>query len=214
MYKFSSGAWHDITIGPTLPAVMTRFGNLDFSVAFMLTVENYANQTLTVSQSNIKSGVIVDDAKDIGPGMAEGLSGRKSSLPVTGCHGVVSWKIGSTGKMLVVMYDLPYQYSVMTFLSWVTSDETLWYSNMIAVGIFPQGDITNHYDMMYHGAQEGFKRKSATDGRPLRYNKDPDYYVVADIPGASKSFAYVRQHRIPYLTMSTFTLLGKTLSQA
>jgi len=190
-YGSSFAAWNDITPGPTLAADIQAFENLDYSVAFMLTAENYANQQLTVSQSIIKSGVIVDDAKNIGPGMAEVMSGRKTSMTATGCHGVVSWKIGSTGKMLVVMYDLPYEYHVMTFLSWVMSDDTLWYNNMLAVGIIPQGDITEHYNMMYYGAEDGFKRKTSTDGRPLRYNEDPDYYVEADIAGASKCSGYV-----------------------
>ena len=175
-------------MGPTYAAVRQSFQNLDYSVAFMLTAKNYANQQLTVSQSIIKSGVIVDDAKNIGPGIYEGMSGRKTWMTATGCHGVVSWKIGSTGKMLVVMYDYPY--------------DTLWYSNMLAVGIFPQGDITEHYNMMYYGAEDGFMRKSAADGRPLRNNEDPDYYLEADIGASSVN---VTQHRIPHLTLSTFT---------
>merc|ERR1719186_1967305 len=186
----SFAVWHDITMGPTYAAVLQSFQNLDYSVAFMLRAENYANQHLTVSQSIIKSGVIVDDAKNIRPGMAEGMSGRKPWMTATGCHGVVSWKIGSTGKMLVVMYDLPYKYHVMTFLSWVMSDDHLWYNNMLAVGIFPQGDITEHYNMMYYGAEDGFKRETSPHWH-IRYNEDPDYYVEADIAEASKFFAHV-----------------------
>ena len=92
------------------------------------------------------------------------------------------------------------------------SDETLWYHNMLAVGIFPQGDITEHYDMMYYGAEDGFQRGTSPHWY-IRYNEDPDYYAEADIAEASKCFAHVRQHRIHHLTMSTFTLLGKPLSK-
>ena len=94
------------------------------------------------------------------------------------------------------------------------SDDTLWYNNMLAVGIFPQGDITEHYNMMYYGAEDGFKRD--TFGQRvgvIRYNEDPDYYVEAGMGEQSKVTGYVRQHRIPHLTMSTFTLLGKPLSK-
>jgi len=171
-YGSSFAAWNDITPGPTLAADIQAFENLDYSVAFMLTAENYANQQLTVSQSIVESGVRVDRAKNIGPGMSEVMSVRKPWMTATGCHGVVSWKIGSTGKMLVVMYDLPY--------------DTLWYSNMFAVGIFPQGDITGHYDMMYSGSWEehGFHRWVFGD---IRYNQDSHYYVEASMGSGSKT---------------------------
>merc|ERR1719154_767980 len=173
----SFAAWNHLTFDGYRNAVVA-FEALDYSVAFMLTVNNYANQTLAVSQSIIKSGKAVSDAPDIGPGMIETMSTRKRSMTATGTHGVVSWTIGSTGKMLVVMYDVPYSF---------------WYSNMIAVGIFPQGDITGHYNMMYYGAEDGgnFTRKSATVGRPLRHKLDPDYYIEADIAEVSKAGAYV-----------------------
>jgi len=163
-----------ITPGPTTKADIQAFENLDYSVAFQLTVENYANQQLTVSQSIIQSGVRVVRAKNIGPGMSELMSVRKQGWTATGCHGVVSWKIGSTGKMLVVMYDLPY--------------DTLWYSNTLAVGIFPQGDITGHYDMMYSGAEDGFKRREyANSMSEIGFNEDPDYFVQASMGDASKT---------------------------
>merc|ERR1719154_838169 len=177
-YGSSFAAWNHLTFDGYRNAVVA-FEALDYSVAFMLTVSNYANQTLAVSQSIIKSGKAVSDAPDIGPGMIETMSTRKRSMTATGCHGVVSWTIGSTGKMLVVMYDLPYDH--------------IWYSNVLAAGIFPQGDITGHYNMMYSGAEDGFKRETYSNIiRAVRYSEDPDYFVKATMASPSKSIISVQ----------------------
>jgi len=165
LFGCSFARWDEVTRGDESLERTQRYRALDYSVKFLLTVDNYANQQLTVSQSIITSGVIVDDAKDIGPGMYEAaMSGRKTWWTATGVHGVASWKIGDTGKMVVVMYDVPYDH--------------LWYINTLAVGIFPQGDISGHYDIMYSGVEDGFQR--VTSGRAseeLWFGDDPDYAI-------------------------------------
>ena len=96
--------WDAVTLGDDLVEREQRYKDLDYSVKFLLNLDNYADQQLTVSQSIIHAGEIEDDAKDIGPGLREAMSGHKSACTSSGIHGCASWKIGDTGKMVVVMY--------------------------------------------------------------------------------------------------------------
>ena len=52
------------------------------------------------------------------PGEKCGLGGHKTASTATGVEGVVSWTLGTTGKMLVIMYSHDF------------------HSNWMAVGIF------------------------------------------------------------------------------
>jgi len=114
----------------------------------------------------------VDDAKDIGPGLREAMSGHKTA---TGVHGVTSWKIGDTGKMVVVMYNVPNDI------------------NTLAVGIFPQGDISGHYDIMYSGVEDGFKRiTSGSSTGVLWFGNDPDYAIEGSMDEQSDAVIRVK----------------------
>ena len=189
------------TRGDDLVEREQRYRALDYSGKFLLHVENYADQPLTVSQSIITSGVIVDDAKDIGPGLREAaMSGRKTWWTATGVHGVASWKIGDTGKMVVVMYDVPYDH--------------LWYINTLAVGIFPQGDISGHYDIMYSGVEDGFKR--ITSGKSLDtlwFRDDPEYAIEGSMDEQSDAGIRVNQQQLNTKTFHILIFLGESISK-
>jgi len=200
LFGCSFARWDEVTRGDESLERTQRYRALDYSVKFLLTVDNYANQQLTVSQSIITSGVIVDDAKDIGPGMYEAaMSGRKTWWTATGVHGVASWKIGDTGKMVVVMYDVPYDH--------------LWYINTLAVGIFPQGDISGHYDIMYSGVEDGFQRM--TSGKisgNIKFNEDPDYAVCASMSETGDATIRVKQQKLNTKTLHILIFLGRSIS--
>ena len=84
------------------------------------------------------------------------MAGHKTKDTATGCVGTVSWVLGDTGKMLVVMYSAPYDHNL--------------YSNWLAVGIFKEGPTDQHYQRMYNEHESHFKRKE------FYYNTDKVEY--------------------------------------
>merc|ERR1712215_28681 len=137
-WNYADGNYIDgITRSDKFAVAESNFRNLGYSVKFYLYVENYSNQPLTQPQYIEEGGYVFDPPVTVAPGMAEMMTGHKTGWTATGCVGVVSWNIGDTNQMLVVMYDVPWDHT--------------WYSNTIAIGIFPKGDITGFYDKMYYG---------------------------------------------------------------
>ena len=138
----------------------------DYSVKFELKLENYANARLYKDKHVVESGVVNDRQVDILAGQYEVMTGHKTWLSASGCGGVVSWNIGHGDKMLVVMYDVPYDH--------------LWYENTLAIGIFPQGNIEEYYNKMYYDVENGFKRETFGESSAvICYKGDTDYYIEA-----------------------------------
>ena len=104
------------------------------------------------------------------------MTAKKTSYSFYGVSGVVSWKIGDTNMMVVVMYEKPWS--------------TLVYTNSLAVGIFPVGDLTGFFTKMNSGLEHGFERHyyPGADGwmSPIRYKKDPNFVVTGSMADASK----------------------------
>jgi len=175
----SFGYWDDLTPGVESQEATERFQNFDYSVKFELKMNNYVNQQLVWDRHMVESGHIVDVPEYISPGKYEVMTGHKAWFSATGCAGVIRWNIGvGTNKMLVVMYDVPYDHS--------------WYENTLAVGIFPRGDIEGFYNKMYYDAENGFKR--ATFGQSsglLCYSVDADYYIEAMMDETHESSIWV-----------------------
>jgi hypothetical protein len=71
--------------------------------------------------------------------------GHKTDGTATGSAGTVSWKLGETGKMLVVMYSLPFNFD--------------FYSNWLGIGIFKEEDTSEYFNKMYYESEIDFKRK-------------------------------------------------------
>ena len=59
--------------------------------------------------------------------------------------GTVAWKIGNTGKMVVVMYSVPYSHD--------------FHSNWCGAGIFDVGSTNHLFDIMYYKNRTDFTRK-------------------------------------------------------
>merc|ERR1712107_595064 len=115
------------------------------NVTFQLGLENYTNEHLKVYQGKIVRGHIVNPATDISPAKKEAMCGHKVSDTATGCVGTIAWKIGETGKMVVVMYSVPYDQNI--------------HSNWCGVGIFDVTDTSDFFDIMYYGEEVKFRRK-------------------------------------------------------
>ena len=137
----------------------------NFNRAFTLEVENHSNQRLRVHEKKIRHGRITKPLVPINPGTKEAIAGRRRVL-TTGPWGTVSWLIGDTGKMLVIMYNVPYYRNG--------------FANTLAVGIFDQGSTDNFYEKMYKDAENSFKRKEFAEKRS--YDVLPLFFVAEDSP--------------------------------
>merc|ERR1712013_864483 len=94
--------------GQSFSTALENYGKFDHSVAFKLCLENYSNQHLKDPQYLDHSGKVYDPPCPVAPGMAEYMTGHNGNL--SGVSGVVSWGIGDTGKMVVVMYEKPWSH--------------------------------------------------------------------------------------------------------
>ena len=167
--------------GQSFSTALENYGKFDHSVAFKLCLENYSNQHLKDPQYLDHSGKVYDPPCPVAPGMAEYMTGHNGNL--SGVSGVVSWGIGDTGKMVVVMYDKPWSH--------------LLHKNTLAIGILPSGDLTTIYDKMHSGEEDGFKRQTfpAPDGTigPIKFRGDSEFMVVGIMGDAPKSKIDVRK---------------------
>ena len=148
----------------------------EFGVYFTMTIYNYWKKDLSYHDKEEAGGFApVPGFTTIRPGTMEKLFGRKTDHGgATGVRGSVSFNIEGTGKMVVVMYSLPW-------------DKGL-YSNWLAVGIFPaQSSTDGFYNKMYHYTEKNFKRKEFFgDLSPVEYLGDPDFAVSAETGKTSK----------------------------
>jgi len=172
-----------MSVGATSQAQANLFAQNIFpkySIAFMLQVENYYNQFLTEPQYIEHYGHVYNRPQSIAPDMAEIMTGHKAYFSATGCGGVVSWNIGNTDKMMVVMYDIPWN--------------QMFYKNTLALGFFPKGNLTSDfYKKMYYGKEQGFERVEEDDGPHLRgKDLDPDFFVEGGMPGAPTIILNIR----------------------
>ena len=96
------------------------YQNLESKVKFLLELRNMTEWRLWPDESYIHWGYIPSPPSVILPGEQEVMSGQNAeghfasngnnNLFATGATGVVTWKIGDTGKKLAVMYSLPYHF--------------------------------------------------------------------------------------------------------
>ena len=70
------------------------------------------------------------------PGTKEAMAGHKTSNTATGCVGTVAWTLGNTGKMMVVMYSVPFSHDC--------------HKNWLAVGIFTIEGTDDYFNKACH----------------------------------------------------------------
>lgn len=175
-----------LNVGHSVASTAKAFAALPYNVTFQLTMENFTNQNLFIHQNHVHSGHISEAPQPVSPGTKEGLAGHKTSSTATGCAGTVSWKIGNTGRMLVVMYSVPYSHD--------------WHSNWCGAGVFVEQDTSGFFERMYNGSEVGFKRKEFYNNRqPLSY-KDTDFSLHASMGSSHKPTVEVvcLNHVFPY----------------
>ena len=156
-----------------------------YSVNFTLVIENHTRFLLHNPQTYIKSGHISTAPSDVIPGFWDAMAGHKARDTATGCSGTVSWMIGQTDYMLVVMYSIPFSFDL--------------HSNWLAIGIFPQGSNISRllytppfFDRMYYNSGLRFRRKEFYhDAEAVEY-KDANFHAIAMMGTLHKPMIKVR----------------------
>lgn len=147
---------------------VAKYRHMDEAVRYKLNVRNYSNHVLELHKHKTHTGFEHDAAPtvSISPGTQEAMIGYNEVGTSTGCSGTVSWLIGDTGLMLVVMYSIPYDHNL--------------HSNWLGIGIFSQQATDSFFDTMYYEAEVGFKRKEFYyNVHTLYYQPPSNLYVVS-----------------------------------
>jgi len=106
--------------GTSFDHVAIGYQNIDSQIKFLLEVTNVTKWRLWPGECYIHWGYIPSPPTMILPGENASIIGhnqeghyagdRNHNVYATGATGVVSWKIGKTGKKLAVMYSLPFDW--------------------------------------------------------------------------------------------------------
>ena len=99
----------------SLDNMNVEYHNIESNVKFMLEVNNMTKWRLWPDKTYIHWGSISSPPTFILSGEKGAISGHNTvgdydGHYATGATGVVSWKIGDTGKKLAIMYTLPYRF--------------------------------------------------------------------------------------------------------
>ena len=150
--------------------VSKEVDNYRNSIVCGIRIKNSTNHKLECKHHYIYRGQIGYGPEGIGPKNTSGdvvFVGHQTHWNATGTTGVISWDIGSSGLMLVVLWSAPYNFYI--------------YNNCYAVGIQQKGYIVdeNAYKQMYNesfGTGSWFARKQINraerDSKPLVFEKD------------------------------------------
>jgi len=154
-----------IAAGTSITGVGQAFLNTSSSIKFKLEVANATNKTLSVHEAYNHNGYHHTPAEDIGPGVKEAMFGGYVPNTTKGCYGTLSWKIGDTNQIIVVMYSAPYSFD--------------WHSNYLGVWIGREQPTEEFAYKMYYGGK-GYLKEFYYDGNPIHYPKG-DYHVWASM---------------------------------
>ena len=169
-----------LTVGRSVASTAKAFAAFDYNVTFQLIVENFTNQQLDIFETHVHGGYISEAPQPVSPGTKEALAGHKTGYTATGCEGTVSWKIGNTSRMLVVMYSVPYDHN--------------FHSNWCGTGVFTEQDTSGFFEKMYNDNEIGFKRKEFYHNIEGLSYKDLDYSVHASMDSSHKPTIEVVTH--------------------
>ena len=191
------GNYGHIQVGQSNAIAWENFNNFGSnSVSFIFGLENYSNQQLRNPQYLDYYGYVHDRPHPVASRVEEYMTAKKASWSFRGVSGVVSWDIGSTNKMLVVMYVKPWS--------------AVLHANTLAVGIFPKGDLTGFFTKMFSGEELSFRRHYYPDAdgwmKPVQYTDDADFMVTGNMADAPKGNIAVRHQLLNCKTYLRFNI--------
>ena len=158
--------------GKSIDVTNEVFDQITTSVTFKMIIENFSSEELHPHECLPRAGRVLTPPRVVQPQTREGLVGQKTPHTATGCVGTISWTIGNTGKMLVVMYSVPFDHNL--------------HSNWCAVGIFPTSNTSNFFKTMYKGPETSFKRKEFWKDLASVLYEGTHYKVTAKMDNSHK----------------------------
>ena len=165
--------------GISVPAVNAAFNSLNHSICFKLQLENYTSFDLIAYDNYVHKGHVSILPTNVKPGEMEAMAGHKNDW-FSGIQGIATWEIGGTGKIISVMYSLPYTYEF--------SDHTNW----LAVGIHNKVEVLScglvsakdWFNRMYGAPVFNGRRKNfAEDARPVMYTDYLNRFNIIGLMG-------------------------------
>lgn len=161
-----------IRAGASVAGGNAAFKGFTYSVCFKLELENYTSFELIAYTNYVDKGQVPNLPTNVKPGEMELMAGHKSGWTPTGVEGIATWSIGDTGKLISVMYSLPYNFNH--------------HMNKLAVGIHNKIDVSTKdlFQKMEGGTEEHFERKAFYyDTKSLTYSDDENRFTVVGIMG-------------------------------
>ena len=164
-------------LGASFQSVQSEFEKFSAANCFKLEIRNYTSFDLISNHNvHITTPHVTNQTTGIKPGERELIAGRKSSTRFKGLEGVFSWRIGSTGKFLSVVFSIPY-----SAFSLMGSN-----GNRLAVGIHEKSDLTAEEKLkrMYDEKETNFKTRIINDDADsVKYSDDENRFSVTGIMG-------------------------------
>merc|ERR1711935_16787 len=153
--------------------------NVGLSVRFLLGVNNFTKYSLTPLQRYAGGGTFGGSQVNVRSGFRAAVTGMKTSGTATGCWGIMSWKIGKTDKVLIMMYSVPYDKNLHTNWCGVGISKLTNTKNLI-------GNTKEVFNRMYYGEPgTWFKRQAFYKViKNLEFEGD-DTFNVSMIMGSS-----------------------------
>merc|ERR1711935_765194 len=120
-----------------------NIANVGLSARFLLGVNNFTKYTLTPLQRYAGGGTFGGSQVNVRSGFRVAVIGMKT-FGATGCWGIMSWKIGKTDKVLIVMYSVPFDQNLHTDWCGVGISKLTNTKNLI-------GNTKEVFNRMYYG---------------------------------------------------------------
>lgn len=141
-------------------SLSTEVRAMNYNVVCGIKVKNRSQFRLKYKEASLNYGLTSRPPVSIPAGSEMSMLMHKYGWTATGTSGFVSWKIGDTNDMLVIMWSVPFNQNI--------------YSNHLGFGIFQIEDNVDFFKKMYDGQQDATfcKQKFRKCVQPMEYTKN------------------------------------------
>lgn len=94
--------------GTSVGFVEAAFKTFNHSVCFKLQIENYTSFDLIYYDHNVFKGYVTNPPTIVESGEMELMAGHNDRWTGKGIQGLAIWSVGDTGKIVSIMYSIPY----------------------------------------------------------------------------------------------------------
>ena len=164
--------------GNSLQTVQCKYEGFTVDVCFKLELRNYTSFKLIANEPYATTSHVYYPSTDVKPGEWELIAGRKSRSSLRGLECVFTWNIGDTGKILSVMFYLPYTLVVGK-------------GNQLAIGIhdvWKTWPAKEKLKQMYAEDQTNFENKFFSGNvEAIRHSDDKSRFSVVGLMGKDQN---------------------------